>query len=212
MRVERLGEGAVILYDFSWPSHRLAHALEGLPGCRDVVPSYETVGLYFTPGALSLAQIQEFTDGLGRLDEADEGLEHRIPVCYELGEDNRDCAERLRIDRDDLIQAHCGSHYKCYAIGFTPGFPYLGYLPPELSGLPRRAEPRVQVPKGSVAITGRQTGIYPGEGPGGWNLIGRTPLEIVDLADSYFPISAGDSVTFYPIGEIEYQSLLGERL
>ena len=86
-----------------------------------------------------------------------------------------------------------------FAVGFLPGFPYAGYLPDALSGLGRRAAPRVRVPAGSVAIAGRQTGVYPSESPGGWHLIGRTPLRIVDVEGGHFPIRAGDRIRFRPI-------------
>ena len=96
--------------------------------------------------------------------------------------------------------------------GFCPGFPYLGYLPDELCGVPRLASPRVRVEPGSVGLTGRQTGLYPLARPGGWNLIGRTPLTVVDVAAGYFPIRPGDRVRFRPVARAEYNTLAGERL
>jgi inhibitor of KinA len=99
-----------------------------------------------------------------------------------------------------------------YAIGFVPGFPYLGYLPTELCGVGRLPSPRVRVEPGSVGLTGRQTGIYPLPRPGGWNLIGRTPLTIVDVASGFFPLRVGDSVRFERIDEKGYRELEGERL
>jgi KipI family sensor histidine kinase inhibitor len=92
------------------------------------------------------------------------------------------------------------------------GFPYAGYLPRELSGLPRRDEPRLQVPAGSVAIAGRQTGIYPRESPGGWHLLGRTPLRIVDPEHECFPIRAGDRIRFQPIQLKEFEARRDEQL
>src|SRR5205085_9461144 len=99
-----------------------------------------------------------------------------------------------------------------YAIGFCPGFPYLGYLAPELCGVPRLPSPRPRVEPGSVGLTGRQTGLYPLVRPGGWNLIGRTPLELVHLADGYFPLHTGDRVRFRPITADEFDRLCGRRL
>ena len=98
------------------------------------------------------------------------------------------------------------------AVGFLPGFPYAGPLAPELSGLARRAEPRERVAAGTVAIAGSQTGIYPQDSPGGWHLIGRTPLTIADASDGFFPIAAGDRLRFEPIPEAEHRARLGERL
>src|SRR5204862_5348148 len=87
-----------------------------------------------------------------------------------------------------------------------------GYLPPPLCGVPRLATPRTRVEAGSVGLTGRQTGVYTEERPGGWNLIGRTPLELVHVADGYFPLRTGDRVQFRRIDEAEFRRLQGERL
>jgi inhibitor of KinA len=99
-----------------------------------------------------------------------------------------------------------------YAVGFVPGFPYLGYLPPELCGVGRLGSPRLRVEAGSVGLTGRQTGVYPLPRPGGWNLIGRTPLVLVDVAAGFFPLRVGDRVQFARIDERRYRELEGERL
>ena len=99
---------------------------------------------------------------------------------------------------DDVIRLHTGTEYTVYAIGFAPGFPYLGYLPAELCGVPRLASPRLQVEPGSVGLTGRQTGIYPLPTPGGWHLIGRSSVKLF-LPDSDPPclFRAGDRVKFF---------------
>src|SRR5262249_36917395 len=98
------------------------------------------------------------------------------------------------------------------AIGFSPGFPYLGYLPTALCGVPRLTAPRLHVEPGSVGLTGRQTGIYPEARPGGWNLIGRTPLVLVDVVDGYFPLRTGDRVRFARNAEGEFRGRAGQRL
>jgi inhibitor of KinA len=112
----------------------------------------------------------------------------------------------------DVIRLHTATEYAVYAIGFVPGFPYLGYLPPELCGVSRLPSPRVRVEAGSVGMTGRQTGVYPLPRPGGWNLIGRTPLTVVDVASGFFPLRVGDAVRFERIDERRYRELEGERL
>jgi inhibitor of KinA len=116
------------------------------------------------------------------------------------------------LDRDAVIALHGSAAFTVYAIGFCPGFPYLGYLPAELTGVPRLASPRLRVEPGSVGLTGRQTGIYTEARPGGWNIIGRTPLQLVDVKDGYFPLRTGDQVQFRRIDEREYAKLKGERL
>jgi len=94
----------------------------------------------------------------------------------------------------------------------VPGFPYMGYLPAELCGVGRLPSPRVRVEPGSVGVTGRQTAIYPRPSPGGWNLIGRTPVVIVDVAAGFFPLAVGDRVRFVRVDEGEFRRLEGERL
>src|SRR4029077_17434779 len=113
---------------------------------------------------------------------------------------------------DEVIRLHGETVYTVYAIGFCPGFPYLGYLPAPLCGGARLAAPRLRVEGGSVGLTGRQTGIYPEPRPGGWNLIGRTPLVLVDVAGGYFPLRTCDRVQFVPIDATAFGQLQGERL
>ena len=112
----------------------------------------------------------------------------------------------------DVIEQHSGREYDVFAVGFQPGFPYAGYLPEALSHIPRLESPRVRVPGGSVAIAGRQTGVYPNASPGGWRLLGRTPLRIVDPANGHFPIRAGDRLRFVPIDAEEFEEREGELL
>src|SRR5205814_8366661 len=121
-------------------------------------------------------------------------------------------ADHAGLPPAEVIRLHAGAEYTVYAVGFCPGFPYLGYLPERLCGVPRLPSPRLRVEPGSVGLTGRQTGIYPLERPGGWNLIGLTPLELVHVEDGYFPLRAGDRVRFEPIDRMEFERLRGRRL
>jgi inhibitor of KinA len=129
-----------------------------------------------------------------------------------MGPDLERVAELTKLTTQRVIELHLSVEYTVYAIGFVPGFPYLGYLPEAISGLPRLASPRLRVEPGSVGLAGRQTGLYPLARPGGWNLIGRTPLVVVDVADGFFPIAVGDRVRFERIGETEYAKLENQRL
>ncbi|HET7420556.1 MAG TPA: 5-oxoprolinase subunit PxpB [Candidatus Dormibacteraeota bacterium] len=124
------------------------------------------------------------------------GRLHRIPVVYD-GPDVEDVCERLRITLEELIALHSRPIYRAFMVGFVPGWAYLGPLPDELV-LPRRAAPRAQVPAGSVAIAGQQTGIYPLPSPGGWHLIGRSSVRLF-LPDSDPPslFRTGDRVKFF---------------
>lgn len=132
-----------------------------------------------------------------------------IPVCYggEYGPDLDALAEHARLSRDEVIGRHVAAGYTVAMLGFAPGFPYLLGLDPALH-VPRRADPRTRVPAGSVAIGGAQTGIYPRELPGGWNLIGRTPLVLFDPdRDPPCLLAPGDRVRFCAISAEEFAAL-----
>ena len=211
LRIDPLGESAFILRELgNVPAYAVAEALRGQPGIVDATSAYDTVGVYTSLGYPETA-LRNLLLEL-EIKDAGQSKRHLIPVCYELGEDLGEVAGRLKLEPDEVISLHSGAEYRCYAIGFCPGFAFLGFLPEELSGLPRRESPRVKVPPGSVGITGRQTGVYPLETPGGWNLIGRTPLRLVDVEDAYFPIRAGDSVEFRRIDQDQFEKLKGKRL
>jgi KipI family sensor histidine kinase inhibitor len=183
-----------------------------IPGVTDVVLAYSTAAVYADPEAVDPATVEiqlraitpdRHPDRPGRL--------VKVPVLYD-GEDLPEAAARLGMAPEALVARHAQRDYHVFAIGFLPGFPYAGYLAPELAGLPRRDSPRARVAAGSVAIVGRQTGIYPRESPGGWHLIGRTPVVLADLERGHFPIQAGDLLRFVPITADEFRARLGESL
>jgi inhibitor of KinA len=194
---------------------RLAAAVReaAWPWLLDVVPAYTTVAVFHDPDQATVANVSGWLSSLEVPDEsAASGRERTIPCCYDLGPDLDSVARHAGIDRDEVIRLHTSQSYTVYAIGFCPGFPYLGYLPLPLCGVPRLPTPRVRVEPGSVGLTGRQTGIYPLERPGGWSLIGRTPLVLVDVAAGYFPLRAGDRVRFTAIDRATFDRLQGQRL
>ncbi|WP_435622550.1 5-oxoprolinase subunit PxpB [Flagellimonas sp.] len=130
----------------------------------------------------------------------------KLPVCYdtEFGIDLIETAEFLNLSKDELITQHTSHEYLVYGIGFLPGFMYLGGLPESLQ-LPRRKEPRLHVNKGSVGLAGRQTGIYPQDSPGGWNIIGNCPIPIFNAAhESPCFVNVGDKIQFQSISRAEY--------
>jgi len=180
-----------------------------LPGVLDVSLAYVAVAVHADPD-----QVQDWEAWVESLrsvvvnDSAQPGGGRtlRIPVWYG-GADLAAVARAIGGTEAEVVALHSGRDYQVFAVGFQPGFPYAGYLPAELSGLPRRISPRPRVPPGSVAIAGRQTGIYPGESPGGWHLLGQTPCRIVDLANGIFPIEPGDCLRFTPITRIEFDRL-----
>src|SRR5262249_50062970 len=186
------------------------------PWLLDVVQAYTSVAIFFALDQIHYAEVVAGLRRRGKQALPSAGLpevrSYRIPCCYEFQLDLARVAEATRLSADEVIRLHGETKYTVYAIGFCPGFPYLGYLPPSLCGVPRLPAPRVRVEAGSVGLTGRQTGIYTEARPGGWNLIGRTPLQLVDVADGYFPLRTGDRVRFERIDEGRYRQLLGERL
>jgi inhibitor of KinA len=186
------------------------------PWLVDVVQAYTSVAVFFD---LDKIRYAEAVERLRRLESerANSGVLpevqfHRIPCCYEFQLDLPRVVEHTRLPAEEVLRLHSETEYTIYAIGFCPGFPYLGYLPPALSGVPRLPTPRLRLEAGSVGLTGRQTGIYTEERPGGWNLVGRTPLQLVDVADGYFPLRTGDRVRFERIDETRFGELFGERL
>jgi inhibitor of KinA len=214
-----LGDQAVLAYcaDES-AALRFAAAVRRAapPWLIDVVQAYASVAVFFDPDRLDFAgaarHLRRLADAAGQPAGETEGRRHVIPCCYELGPDLARVAAQTGLSAGEVVSQHTGTEYTVYAIGFCPGFPYLGYLPPELCGVPRLPAPRLRVEAGSVGLTGRQTGIYTEARPGGWNLVGRTPLVLVDAAAGYFPLRTGDRVRFVPIDAAAYRRREGERL
>ena len=205
MRIDPLGESALVLRDLPLPAPAAAALLEGVPGVREAWAAFDTVGVAFE-GEVDEAALRA---ALERPAALPKGRSHTIPVRYD-GEDLPEVARRTGLSPDEVARLHA-REYDCRAVGFCPGFAYLAPLDPALD-LPRRGSPRPRVAPGSVAIAAGMTAVYPLERPGGWWLVGRTPLALVDEADGYFPIRAGDSVRFVAIDGAEYARLLGERL
>ena len=191
----------------------LADALQraNLPGVRDIVPTYHSVAVYFDPlrtdyDAL-LQLLQTGAEAKGNATGADRDV-IRIPVCYggEFGPDLEEVAAFAKASAGDVVAIHAAATYRVFMVGFVAGFAYLGTVSERIA-MPRHATPRVRVPLGSVGIAGVQTGIYPAETPGGWRLIGRTPLKPFDPDRAEpFLMRAGDAVQFYAISRTEYDA------
>ncbi len=172
---------------------------------EEVVPSNKTVTVFYRKELVNPCVIIEelLTKWMHRTD-SDLRVNTRtleIPVCYDalFSEDIPRICDHTGLTREEVIAIHTGTSYKVYMIGFLPGFPYLGELP-EVLHVPRLEKPRLSVPKGTVGIGGTQTGIYPIESPGGWNIIGRTPLDLYCLNRvEPFLIRAGDQLQFRAI-------------
>lgn len=188
----------------------------------ECVPAYASVLLRFDPLAWGdgdavnpqrrLRSAVDAALAAGGADTAS-GREQIVPVCYggAFGPDLDEVASHCGLAADAVIARHAAAEYRVAMVGFAPGFPYLLGLDPALA-MPRRADPRQRVPAGSVAIGGHQTGIYPQQLPGGWQLIGRTPLRLFDVtAARPSLLAAGDRVRFCAIDEAEFRQLDAEH-
>lgn len=186
--------------------------LAGRPGVLDVVLAYRSAAVYADPDGIDLDALEAELHALvvGEAAEAG-GVRIDLPVLYE-GDDLEVVAGHFGCTPGEIVARHTAIDFQVFAVGFLPGFPYAGYLPEGLRGLARRREPRRRVPAGSVAIAGRQTGVYPEPSPGGWHLLGRTPLTIADLRTGRFPIQAGDRLWFHAIDADEFHARVGEPL
>jgi len=179
---------------------------EPLEGVRNLHPAYHSILIVFDPLAQDHETLKErLTPYLARLDSISLTRPRtvEIPVHYggESGPDLADLAALHDLTTQQAIELHSSASYVVYFVGFVPGFAYLGGLPPELT-TPRLESPRKRVPKGSVAIGGSHTGVYPFETPGGWRIIGRTPIEIFDPDSAELSrFRIGDHVRFTPMGD-----------
>ena len=193
---------------------------KNIPGVIDVIPAYSSLTLVYDIVTISknasattaynwvaqqleiiLQEKKEQVPGTGKIIQ--------IPACYEdaYAPDLQEMAQQKNMQPSDIIRLHCCKQYRVYMLGFLPGFAYMGTVESSIS-MPRRATPRIKVPEGSIGIAGLQTGIYPMESPGGWNLIAQTPLKLFDVTKAVpVLLQAGDSVQFYPINADEFKQL-----
>jgi KipI family sensor histidine kinase inhibitor len=209
--------GSVIDPDVNALVHRTAAAIDEseIDGVLEMVPTYRSLLIYYDPLQVSLPELQNDISGLaiGDGETSDEYRIVEIPTLYggEYGLDLAFVARNADMTESEVIAMHSGTDYLVYTMGFSPGFPYLGGLNPRLN-TPRLQSPRTLIPAGSVGIAETQTGVYPVASPGGWRLIGRSPLRLFDpFASPPTVINAGDRVRFVPLddahayGEIDRQ-------
>ena len=192
---------------------KIALAIQAEPpdGLVEVVPTYRSLLVLYNPLIIPLEGLKK------RLKLLDKGLKEisfpdpkltKIPVLYggNFGPDLEKVTEYLHLTSEEVIRLHCSKPYFIYMIGFMPGFPYMGELPDALI-TPRLKTPRLSVPAGSVAIAQKQTGIYPVESPGGWHILGRTPVRLFNPGEEPPALlRMGNLVQFYPISEKEFHS------
>ena len=188
-----------------------------LKGIIETVPSYSGVMIYFNPLLIDRKTLLKHMTSLnipeGIVPDEEVMPEIIIPVCYGgiYGPDLEYVAEHCSLKTEEVIDLHTAPSYLIYMLGFTPGFPYLGGMDKRLS-TPRKDEPSLSVPAGSVGIAGEQTGIYPVTSPGGWQIIGRTPLRLFNPStESPFLLEPGMKLTFKSVSEDRFR-MLSERI
>lgn len=197
-------------------SFTVATEAADIPGVTELVPTYRSVTVHYRPEVIGYARLyahlNRIVNGLHETDIPPAG-EIRVPVLYggDHGPDLETVAMLHGMTQEEVIRLHTAPTYFNYMLGFLPGFCYLGGLDPQLN-TPRLTTPRVRIPAGSVGIAGSQTGIYPLESPGGWQLIGQTPLRLYDpQREKAILVDAGMNMVFYPIDEAEYERIRREN-
>jgi inhibitor of KinA len=192
-------------------------------GLKDIVVSYSSLSVYYDYMQVrqSLAGVLPVFDSIKKLllmaiqaSEAakEAGQFHRVPVCYEpeFAPDLNEFSGQKGLDRNEVIALHTANAFRVYMIGFLPGFPYLGITEARISAA--RKQVPVQVRAGSIGLAGQQTGIYPFDSPGGWQIIGRTPLQIFDAGKEKPALfSPGDTIQFYSISREEYGDWINQH-
>ena len=187
-----------------------------IPGISEMVPTYRSLMVHYDPGVIRYdGLVKELKGLLGQLSSIQippsDVLE--IPVLYggEAGPDLDFVAEHNHKTPEEVIQIHTSTEYLIYMLGFTPGFTYLGGMSDEIAA-PRLKQPRVKIPAGSVGIAGSQTGVYPIDSPGGWQLIGKTPVRMYDpdRAEPILP-KAGEYIKFYSITQAEFDAITAQE-
>lgn len=182
-----------------------------LPGLLETVPTFRSLLVRYDAGETSFRTLSEQVMSLQKTSGAEPRFSRRwrVPVCYEpdFAPDLADVADATGMSSDQVVKMHTGVTYHIYMIGFVAGYPYLGDLPQALS-LPRRTDPRLRVPAGSIAIALTMAAIYPLVSPGGWHLIGRTPIKLFDPRWQQPALFApGDSIDFVPIRAARFEEL-----
>jgi inhibitor of KinA len=181
-----------------------------ITGIKDIVPAFKSIAIFYDPIHYTYNELLMMLTPMLQYKEHQQEREPnhlQVPVCYDssMGLDIKEVAAQHALSVDELIHLHSGSIYTVAIMGFLPGFPYIVGLPEQL-WTPRKSTPRTHVPKGAVGIGGTYTGIYSLSSPGGWNIIGQTPLTLFDhKKDNPFFFQPGDQVTFVPITKNEYE-------
>ena len=191
--------------------HAAVSALK-LDGITDLVPTFRSLSIHYNPDIVSFAELEDKLRGLPPDHSSDKfsGRDWTIPACHkhDLSPDLQVVADTCSLSTEQVVSCHSSDTYHVYMVGFLPGYPYLGDLTAEIA-LPRKVTPSLRIPARSIAIAERMTAVYPIECPGGWHVIGRTPMKLFDeTAKRPALLAPGDRVRFTPITRGEYDHLL----
>ncbi|WP_297495864.1 5-oxoprolinase subunit PxpB [Thermococcus sp.] len=222
MKIKPLGDSALLVSfgerideEINEKVHALTRAIEqaNFEWLVEVVPAYSSLAVIYDSALVDFESVKRTIEGIEITSERFEGKLVEVPVVYggEYGPDLEFVAEYNGLSVDEVVEIHSRPVYRVYFLGFLPGFAYLGGMDERIA-TPRLEKPRLKVPAGSVGIAGKQTGIYPLESPGGWRLIGRTPLRLFNPAKGPPTLfQPGDRVKFVPIDESEFIELYEEE-
>ena len=213
MKISAINEESLLIRfsdEISEETHNLVkyynEKLKHMANVLSVVPSYNSLMVYFDINNIDFNSLTTLIESI----EVPSILEHqektiiKIPVCYDMGLDLKRVSEHTGLSEMDIIKKHTAIDYLIYMIGFTPGFPYLGGMDHVLE-TPRLEVPRTKIEAGSVGIGGKQTGVYPLNTPGGWNIIGKTPVTLFNSETSETLLKMGQYIRFYNISVEEYE-------
>ncbi|WP_339148214.1 MULTISPECIES: 5-oxoprolinase subunit PxpB [unclassified Sutcliffiella] len=186
---------------------------QDIEGIIEWVPAYTTLTIFYQPDKINYKdlcqKLEEIQDQSQREDVNSDSIVYEIPVLYggEVGPDLSEVASCNGLTENQVVSIHSAQSYLIYMMGFVPGFPYLGGMTKDIA-TPRRENPRAKIEAGSVGIAGEQTGVYPLETPGGWQVIGKTPVKLYDPErEDPILLSAGAYIRFVPIGQKEYEEI-----
>ena len=216
-----LGDNGILIRldeDISYDTNRLVQSMsceiesESICGLQEIIPSYNSILILYDPLVITydsiISHVNILWNKMNKILLPNGGLIH-IPVLYglDMGTDLQYVADYNHLTIQQVITIHSSTDYLIYMLGFTPGFPYLGGMSKKIS-TPRLEKPRVNILEGSVGIAGDQTGIYPLKSPGGWRIIGRTPLRLFDpTRNPPFLLKAGQYIRFVPVDKEEYEKI-----
>ncbi|MBB3699840.1 5-oxoprolinase subunit PxpB [Flammeovirga yaeyamensis] len=218
MEIKQFGERALIIQFENIISEEVHQKVKAyyqylsnrhLEGITSLIPAYTSITIQFDDDLINFSSLSEIIQSIDIHKKENQPLQRivEIPVCYDttLGLDLEEVSQQLDVSIDEIIELHTSNLYTVYMLGFSPGFMYLGGLDPRLF-IPRKSTPRLKIPAGAVGLADQQTGIYPQATPGGWQIIGQTPLSIFEVNQPP-KVKMGDKVKFEIIDLSTFQQL-----